>query len=205
MKNDNQTTDGPWEDIHSRLNHVKDTIKNGFQLTKEKQGRILKSRAKILARKPKGEKDGITEYIDVLEFMVANETYGIDIVHINEVFPLKQFTPIPCLPQFIPGIINVRGEIFSVIDIKKFFGLPEKGFTDLNKAIIVRSDEMTIGILADSIIGVRAIPVDNIQQSLPTLTGIRKEYLKGLTEEGLIILNIEKILGDKNIIVYDEV
>ncbi|MGR3177463.1 MAG: chemotaxis protein CheW [Candidatus Anammoxibacter sp.] len=203
MKDNNQTTAISWKDIHSRLKNVKDTIEHGFQLTREEQNKILKSRAKLLARESKDE-DRTTKHVDVLEFLVSNEKYGIDLVHINEVFPLKQFTPLPCVPQFILGIINVRGQIYSVIDMKKFFGLPEKGFTDLNKAIIVHTDDMALGILADSIIGVRSIPVDNIQESLPTLTGIRKEYLKGLTEEGLIILNIEKILGDKNIIVYEE-
>ena len=203
MKNDNQTTAVSWEDIHSRLKNVKDTIGNGFQLTQEEQNRILKSRAKALAQEPKG-KDHTTEHIDVLEFLVANEKYGIDLVHINEVFPLKQFTPLPCVPQFILGIINVRGQIYSVIDMKKFFGLPEKGFTDLNKAIIVRTDDMALGILADSIIGVRSIPVDSIQESLPTLTGIRKDYLKGLTTDNLAILDVAKILGDKNIVVYEE-
>ncbi|MGR3318287.1 MAG: chemotaxis protein CheW [Candidatus Anammoxibacter sp.] len=203
MKNNNQTTPISWDDIHSRLKIVKDTIENGFQPTQEEQNKILRSRAKILAQEPKG-KDRTVEHIDVLEFLVANETYGIDLVHINEVFPLKQFTPLPCVPQFILGIINVRGKIYSVIDMKKFFGLPEKGFTDINKAIIVHTDDMALGVLADSIIGVRSIPVDNIQESLPTLTGIRKEYLKGLTEDGLVILDIEKILGDKDIVVYEE-
>ena len=204
MKTKKKTASIPWEDIKSRLKNVGDAIENGFKPTQEEQNRILKARAKALALEPKGE-DCTEGRVDVLEFLVANETYGIDLVHINEVFPIKQFTPLPCVPQFVMGIINVRGQIFSVIDLKKFFGLHEKGFTDLNKAIIVHTDDMALGILADSIIGVRSIPVDNIQDSIPTLTGIRKEYLKGLTSDGLVILDIEKILGDKNIVVYEEV
>jgi len=70
------------------------------------------------------------------------------------------------------------GQILSVIDIKKFFGLPEKGLTDLNKVIVVRTQQMELGILADAVLGVRAIGLSDLQNSLPTLTGIRAEYLR---------------------------
>src|SRR5439155_25417175 len=124
---------------------------------------------------------------------------------VREVYPLKELTPLPCTPPFVLGIINVRGKILSVIDIKKFFDLPEKGLTDLNKVIIVHADEMELGILADALLGVRAIPLEELQPSLPTLTGIRAEYLKGVTKDRLVILDTEKILSDKGIIVHEEV
>ena len=101
-------------------------------------------------------------------------------------------------------MVNVRGEIVSVIDLKKFFDLPEKGLTDLNKVVIVHDDEMTFGILADEILGVRLVPGDAIQPSLPTLTGIRGEYLKGITGERTIILDGNRILTDRRLIVNDE-
>ena len=103
------------------------------------------------------------------------------------------------------GIVNVRGEILSVIDIKKFFDLPEKGLTDLNKVIVLQSGNMLFGILADTIAGVRRIPLTDIQPSLPTLTGVREEYLKGVTPERLVILDAEKLLTDEGIVVQEQV
>jgi purine-binding chemotaxis protein CheW len=111
----------------------------------------------------------------------------------------------PCAPPFVLGIINVRGQILSVIDIKKFFDLPEKGLTDLNKVIILHSDSTEFGILADVILGVRSVSLSELQPSLPTLTGIRQEYLKGVTKERLVILDAAKLLCDKRIIIHEEV
>jgi purine-binding chemotaxis protein CheW len=99
----------------------------------------------------------------------------------------------------------VRGQILSVIDLKKFFDLPEKGLTDLNQVIVVQGDTMAFGILADAILGVRSIPLESIQPSLPTLTGIRAAHLKGVTSERLVILDATKLLADPTLIVFEEV
>ena len=193
-----------WKEIHSRLEAAKTEFERGFQPTDEERDKILKVRAKIFSREleAKGEKD---EYVEVLEFLLAHEMYGIELKYVREVYPLKELTPIPAIPAFVLGIVNVRGEILSVIDIKKFFDLPEKGLTDLNKVIILHSADMEFGILADSIIGVRNILLSELKTSLPTLTGIREEYLKGVTKEREIILDGGKLLSDKSIIVNENV
>ena len=165
---------------------------------------ILKERAIALAQEPE-DKDTAEEYLEVVEFLLAYEKYGIESGYVSEVYPMKELTPLPCTPPFILGIINVRGQIISVIDIKKFFDLPDKGLTDLNKVIIVTDGKMEFGILADVILGVRSVALGELQPSLPTLTGVRAEYLKGVTEERFIILDVEKILSDEKIIVHEEV
>jgi purine-binding chemotaxis protein CheW len=94
--------------------------------------------------------------------------------------------------------------MLSVIDIKKFFDLPEKGLTDLNKLIVLDSGAMRFGILADAIVGVRHIPLAEIQPSLPTLTGIREKYLKGVTAGRTVVLDAEKLIADEKIIVQEQ-
>jgi len=103
------------------------------------------------------------------------------------------------------GIVNVRGRITPVIDIKKFFDLPDKGLTDLHRVILVRGNGLELGLLADAIAGVRSILVDSLQPSLPTLTGIRGTYLKGVTAERLVVLDLARILADPKIMVHEEV
>jgi purine-binding chemotaxis protein CheW len=166
--------------------------------------RILKARAKALAREP-DRKEQAGAYLQVVEFMVAHERYGIESINIREVCPLRDFTVVPCTPPFVLGIINVRGQIVSVVDLRKFFDLPEKGLTDLNRAIVLHHADMEFAILADLINGVRYVPLSDIQASLPTLTGIRLEYLKGVTTDGMVILDANKILSDKRIVVHESV
>ena len=122
----------------------------------------------------------------------------------REVYPLNDLTPVPCTPPFVLGIINVRGQIISVIDLKKLFGLPEKGLGDFNKVIILKSDTMEFGVLADVIVGFRTMPLAGLQQIIPTLTGVREEYLLGVTEDRLIVLDAEKILSDEKIVINEE-
>jgi len=165
---------------------------------------ILRSRAKTLARE--SEKTGeIEEHLEILAFLLAHETYAIETAFIREVYPLTELTPLPCTPDYILGIINIRGQIITIIDMKKFFDLPEKGITNLNRVIVVREEDMALGILADEIIGIRNIPKSGLNPPLPTMTGIHAGYVKGVTGEGLILLDMERVLNDRQLIVHEEV
>jgi purine-binding chemotaxis protein CheW len=124
---------------------------------------------------------------------------------VREVVSLKEPTPLPCTPPFVRGIVNIRGQIVPVINIKKFFDLPESGIVDVHMIIIVHSQGVELGIEADAVTGVRAIALGSIQPSLPTLTGIRAHYLKGITDEHVVILDAPRVLSDPKLIVDEEV
>jgi purine-binding chemotaxis protein CheW len=165
---------------------------------------ILRVRARALAQTPKRQAE-VETILEVLEFRLAHEAYAVETPFVREVYPLKDLTPLPCTPPFVRGVVNVRGRILPVLDLKKFFGLPEKGLTDLHRIILVSNSDLEIGLLADSVVGVRAIPAECIQPSLPTLTGIRADYLKGVTSERLVVLDIAHLLADPRIVVHEEV
>jgi len=99
----------------------------------------------------------------------------------------------------------VRGQIIPVIDLKKFFNLPEQGLTELNKVIILHNDQMEFGILADLVHGTQRIESDEIRKAPHTLKGIGFEYLLGVTKDKLIVLNAGRLLNDENIVVNDTV
>ena len=166
-------------------------------------GKILRRRAQALARVP--PPPAADTVLELLEFGLASERYAIERRYVQEVHPLRELTPLPCTPPFILGIVSVRGRIVPVLDLKKFFELPERGLTDLHRTIIVRGHDLEIGLLADVIIGISAVPAENLQPSLPTLTGIRADYLKGVTDGRLVVLAVERILSDPKIIVHEEV
>ena len=189
-----------WKDLHQRLENTQNTLEQGLSLSPERKRKILKERAKTLAREPQIE-ERTQGSLEVIEFLLSYETYGIESSFVREVYPLHEITSLPGTPPFVLGIINVRGEILSVLDLRKFFDLPEKGLTDLNKVIIIYDEQMEFGILADAVVGMKKISLDIIQPALPTLTGIRAEYLKGVTEERMVILDAKKILSDEKIII----
>jgi purine-binding chemotaxis protein CheW len=165
---------------------------------------ILRARAHVLAQRTKPAPASGT-LLEVLEFRLAQERYAVESRYVQEVHPLKDLTTLPCTPAFVLGIVNVRGRIVSVLDFKKFLDLPSKGLTDLHHLVLVRGKDFEVCVLADVIVGVRSIPVDSLQPSLPTLSGVRSDYLKGVTAERLVILDLKRILADPRIIVHDEV
>jgi purine-binding chemotaxis protein CheW len=165
---------------------------------------MLRLRARALAR-PSQDAQAAGPSLEVLEFRLARESYALETRHVQEVYPLKNLTPLPCTPAFVLGVVNVRGRITPVIDIKKFFDLPDKGLTDLHRIILVRGGGLELGLLADVIVGVRSLALDSLQACLPTLTGIRAEYLKGVTADRLVVLDVDRLLADPKIIVNEEV
>jgi len=172
--------------------------------SEDEQEEILTARAKALSRPPE-KKESAAERVEIVEFLLAHERYGIELSYIGEIYPLKDLTEIPCTPPFVLGVMNVRGNILSVIDMRKFFELTDKGLPDLNKVIIVRNDTMEFGILADAVLGVRWLSLGRLLPSLPTLTDIRSDYLKGVTGDRLVVLDGGKILSDRGIVVHEDV
>lgn len=137
---------------------------------------------------------------------MAHENYAVESGYVQEVCPLKEFTPLPGTPQFILGLINFRGLILTVIDLKVFFNLSQgRTVTNLNKVIIVQTSNLRVGILTDAIQGIRDVDYDELQPPLPSMTGFRREYIKGVTGDRLIVLDIEKLLSDQRIIINEEV
>jgi purine-binding chemotaxis protein CheW len=161
---------------------------------------ILQERAKKIA----GWKTELTskgESLVVVEFQLIPERYCIAGSFVTEVLPLKAITPIPGVPAFVLGVMNVRGKIISIINLKTFFNLKETGITQLNKIIIVKQNQMEFAIVTDAITGTREILLSSLSAPPVTLSGIGADYIKGVTPDGLILLDIATVLSSKSIIV----
>ena len=162
---------------------------------------LLAERASLLAREPAAAESG--ERIEAVEFLLGGERYAIESSFVSEVHPLRELTPLPCTPPFLLGLMNMRGKILSVVDIRGFFELRERG-GELGKVIILRDAAMEFGLLADAIVGVSTIPLRLLQLPLPTSAGIRGDYLRGVTGEGVALLDAGKMLADKRLVVHEE-
>jgi purine-binding chemotaxis protein CheW len=193
-----------WADLHVRLDAAQAAREQAWAPGADETKRILRERALALAAEP-GETQNLADSIEVVEFSLAHEHYAIESAYVREVYPLESLTPLPCTPAFVLGIVNLRGEIVSVIDLRKFFDLPQTGLPDLNKVIVLESANMVFGLLADAIVGVRRIALSEIQPTLPTLNGIRERHLKGITAERTVVLDAAKLLADEDIVVKEQI
>lgn len=134
-----------WGEIRRR---IEETSKGaGGAVDADTERKILAERARALARRVEGEDRG--ETLQVVEFSLASERFGIEMSFVREVYPLRDLVQVPCTPGFIRGIVNVRGRLISVTDLKTFFDLPNEGLGEMNRIIIVAAGGMETGILAD--------------------------------------------------------
>lgn len=163
---------------------------------------ILEMRARELARRPRSDADTGAR-LEIVEFTMAHERYGVESRFVREVYPLRELTPIPGTPPFVLGIVNLRGHVISLVDLKRFFSLPEKGLSDINHVVLLSSPEMEFGILADTLRGVRSLPAGELQRDLPTFTGRRRDYLLGVARDGTVVLDARRILSDPDIVIRD--
>jgi purine-binding chemotaxis protein CheW len=163
---------------------------------------ILRARALALARP-----DTVVEPqsgVELLEFRLARDRYAVETRHVLQVQPLGELTPVPCTPAFLAGIVNVRGRITAVIDIQKFFALPTPGLTDFHEMILVRGPDFELGLLADTVVGVRTLTHDQVQASMPAATDPSAQYVAGITADRLVVLALDRMLSDPKLIVQEE-
>jgi purine-binding chemotaxis protein CheW len=192
-----------WTEIHRRMAAAEAAIAHVGRASRDKTRAVLKARAEALAHE-RDEDQRTEDSLEVVAFMLGQEKYGVETRYVREVCPMNELTPLPGTPPFVLGIVNVRGQVLSVIDIGKLFDLPQRGVSDLDRIILLRNGEMELGILGNTILGVFQVPVDEVQPTLATLTGIRREYLKGVTRDRMAILDAARLLSDESIIVREE-
>ena len=165
---------------------------------------LLKKRAKVLAQE---EDDQLIDanFIEVTEFSLNSEQYGFESQFIGEVHNMIQYTKLPNTPDFVFGIMNIRSRIITIIDIKRFFGLEIQPVSGKEKVIILSNDDAEMGILVDSIEGVSKVEIKNLEVGLPTVLNVKAEFLLGIARDCLCVLDAEKILSSKRVVVNEEV
>jgi purine-binding chemotaxis protein CheW len=166
--------------------------------------RILQDRARLLAR-PLNRPEPPDDLLHIVEFRLRSQYFAIERAHIREVHPLKNLTPLPCTPDCIAGIVNVRGQILPALDLQKFFGQAPQGITDLHVVIIVEGAGLELGILADAVESAQALPQSALRPRSEWPQASYGQFVKAVTQQGVLILDAQAILSDKTLVVNEEV
>ena len=161
----------------------------------------MHNRALALSVLQTEEKYTQIESVFVVTFLLSGEIYCIEADYVREALPLKELTVVPCTPSFILGVINIRGQIFSVLNLKKVFNLTERGISEFNKVIIIQYEEISFGIVADSILGTKKILQSSINKAPYSQQTSKNEYISGVTSEGYIILNGAVLIKSQELVV----
>jgi purine-binding chemotaxis protein CheW len=143
-----------------------------------------------------------TEMKQVISFAVGTEEYGLELQHVKEVIRMPEITRLPDVPRYVRGLINLRGDVVPVIDLRERLGQESVTTTPSTRVIVVEVGDGAVGMVVDSVSQVTRLRADELEPPPPLFGGASKEYITavGKLENGLIILiDIQKVFGSEEI------
>jgi purine-binding chemotaxis protein CheW len=152
------------------------------------------------ARATTAVSDPNDEVLQWVTYRLDEETYGINVMQVQEVLRYTEIAPVPGAPDYVMGIINLRGNVVTVIDTRARFGLPPSEITDNSRIVIIESDEHVVGILVDSVAEVVYLRSSEIDSAPNVGTEESTKFIQGVSnrsDELLILVDLNKLLSDE--------
>lgn len=137
-----------------------------------------------------------------LTFALGNEEYGIEIKHVTEIVGIQAITEIPELPGYVKGIINLRGKIIPVIDVRLRFRKQAKEYNDRTCTIVIEVKDISVGLIVDTVAEVMSISQENVVPPPQLSSSYQQKYIKGIGKVGSnvkLVLDCDKLLSDDEV------
>ena len=131
-------------------------------------------------------------------FDVAHEHYGVDIAAVEGIIKMQSITAVPRAPAFVEGVINLRGKVLPVLDLRKRFGLASEGVTNDTRIVVVEMSGMTVGIVVDGVSEVLRVSSDIIEPPSPLVTTVDSGFIRGIAKLSgrlVILLDLARVLS----------
>jgi purine-binding chemotaxis protein CheW len=138
------------------------------------------------------------EYIQQVTFKIDKETYGIDIHRVQEIIMMQEITQIPHAYNFVEGVLNLRGNVIPIVDLRKRLNFEPIEYGRNTRIVVVKIEDKIIGIIVDKVEEVTELSTDSIEPPPAMLSGIGREYLKGVGKRGdeiIILLDVDRIFS----------
>ncbi|MCE0494580.1 chemotaxis protein CheW [Vibrio salinus] len=153
--------------------------------------------SEVVEVKKDQSKDEVLQWVT---FQLEEETYGINVMQVREVLRYTEIAPVPGAPDYVLGIINLRGNVVTVIDTRSRFGLMEGEVTDNTRIIVIESERQVIGILVDSVAEVVYLRSSEIDTTPSVGTEESSKFIQGVSNRDgklLILVDLNKLLTDE--------
>lgn len=136
----------------------------------------------------------------IVTFLLAGQEFGVDIMRVQEIIRCQEVAHLPQLPAFIAGVIDLRGKVIPVIDLRQRFETVSTGHTGLTRIIVVNVDAETIGVIVDAVSAVIRLAAEQIEPPPPVVAGIGNQYLLGIGKVAgrlIVLLDLDRLLSAK--------
>jgi purine-binding chemotaxis protein CheW len=152
--------------------------------------------AKVATNPTAAPQDPVLRWVT---FKLDNETYGVNVMQVQEVLRMTDIAPVPGAPDYVLGIVNLRGNVVTVVDTRARFGLPPGELTDATRIVIIETDKIIVGIQVDSVAEVVNLRGSEIESAPNVGNDETSRYIQGVfSREGeiLILVDLNKLLSD---------
>ena len=142
------------------------------------------------------------ELIQLVTFSIGEEEFGVDILKVQEIIRTMEITKVPRAQSFVEGVINLRGKVIPIIDLRRRFSLVSKPHDKHTRIIVIEINNMIVGFVVDSVSEVLRIPAGTVEPPPPVVAGMDSEYISGvgkLQDRLLILLDLDKLLSNEDI------
>jgi len=146
------------------------------------------------------EKVGKGKDLQLVTFRLGDEEFAADILKVQEIIKIPDITRVPNAPSFVEGVINLRGKVIPIIDLRRRFGLSEVERDKEARIIVVDSSGKVVGLVVDSVSEVLRLPLSTVEPPLAITGGIESEYIDGVGKLGdrlVILMNLDKVLTER--------
>lgn len=138
------------------------------------------------------------EVVQVVSFRLGGEEYGVDIAQVQEIIRMVEITHVPRAPHFMEGVINLRGQLIPIIDLRTRFGMPRIDPTKSTRIVVTEIGNKRVGIVVDSVSEVLNIPIENVEEAPEMVAGVGTEYIQGVGKLGerlIIMLDLTMVIS----------
>lgn len=156
---------------------------------------LLARRARALEQPPAAE-SAPSEMLSIVTFKLAGEQYGIEAQSIREIVRVDDLTPLPGAPLFEPGVMNLRGKVIRVVDLRVLFEISARGLVDLPRAIVLGGETADFAILVSDVQEFASLPQAELREPSALFAGIPKELIKGVSPSGTLVFDGRKLSAD---------
>jgi len=142
-----------------------------------------------------------------LTFRLGNEDYGVEIQYVTEIVGVQRITEVPDMPDFVKGVVNLRGQVIPIIDMRLRFHMPSRDYDERTCVIVIKLENMDVGLIVDTVQEVREIPAANVSPPPQLSRSEKSRYILGLGKVGAevkILLDVCKLLRDDELAFIQE-
>jgi purine-binding chemotaxis protein CheW len=193
-----------WPEAHARLDRWRRDLAGAGERSPETAARILAERAAKLALPPHDAAASPAGSLDLLVLSLAGERYAVETAHVVEVTIPRELTPLPLVPDHLPGVVYHQGRIVPVFDLRRLLHLAGQGWKAGDPVVVVAAEETVFALLADAVLGTRRLGAEELGPLPAGAAPQRGAWFRGLSADMVLVVDLPALAADPRIAIDDD-